>query len=326
MRFMDRIQNPRREQLFTMEGFGIWDPSVIKDEANGKHYLYGSRWPIQYGGYGWLTEGRIFRAEGDSPVGPFTFAEQLDHLVDYDWCRQANHNPKVTKIGDTHCLYYIGTHWEHGDRDPADKASWGRLWRNKRIGVATAPSPKGPWTPSPSNPILDARPDQWDRCLTSNPTVCVARDGRIHLIYKSASNFGQGKLVQNLGLAVADDVHGPYTRAGRSPLLPHNIEDPFVWGEKGCYRLLAKDMTGDVCGVHKAGILYTSTDAVEWELSEERLAYDLWVNWADGSRQEFHKMERPHLYLEDGQSRAIYHGAYAVFGQPTALLARELAP
>ena len=326
MRFIERIEAPKRDQFFSIPGYHVWDPSVIRDETRGIWHLYGSRWPAAYGMSGWLTDSRIFRAEGDSPAGPFRFAEELTALTEPAWSRHMNHNPKVMKIKGTYCLYYIGTRWNaDGAACRKDRRSWERVWCNKRIGVATAESPAGPWIPCPNNPVLDVRPGHWDCCLTSNP-VAFEKDDSVYMIYKSAPQIGSQPFVQQLGLTVADHVCGPYRRTGRSPLFSHNIEDPYVWREGDAYWMLSKDMTGNVCNVRQAGILYRSDDGVNWRLASEPLAYDLMVEWQDGSRQSFQRLERPHLYLEGGASLCLYHAALPGPGALAGILARRLRP
>lgn len=310
MDFRRRIRPATPDHLFTMSGYYVWDPSVVRDEPSGKYLLYGSRYPTETSREtGWLMHSSVFYADGATPLGPFRFVRELTELKGQQWSRHMVHNPKIVRVGETWCLFYIGTHW--GEADP-DKASrrvpehYNIVRYNQRIGVATAPTAHGPWTPSDKNPVIDVRLHSWDAALTANPAPWVGNDGNVYCIYKSAPLPDGRPLL--LGLAVADSVEGPYRRIGKSPLQDHDIEDPFVWKENGVFWMLAKDMQGSVSGLRHGGVLYTSKDGIDWRVAENSLGYDLTIRFTDGTESRHPFVERPHLYIEDGRPTAIYHG------------------
>lgn len=325
--FAASIEQPSRQRYLTMDGYFVWDGSLIRDER-GKYQLYASRWPVSLGFRAWLTDSHVIRAEADSLDGPFVFQEQLDGLNQQAWCREMTHNPRVYRLNDRYYLYYIGTCWQENDparaRAQADEAGfeeWTAIRFRQRIGLATADHAAGPWTPCETNPILHPRPDAWDCCLTVNPEVFQRADGRIQMIYKSSSGPREPLL---LGAAIADHPQGPFERIGPSPLMNDDIEDPCVWRAAGEYRMLVKDMTGDVCGRRNAGVLYRSDDALHWQQAGDKPAYDLRVHFREDDEPcEVRYVERPLVYVENGQPCCLLN---AVFVEPdtSGVLVRRL--
>ena len=58
---------------FRMDGYWVWDPSVVK-AADGKWHFFASRWPHSNPMHPtWLLTSEIVRAEGSRPEGPFEF-------------------------------------------------------------------------------------------------------------------------------------------------------------------------------------------------------------------------------------------------------------
>jgi beta-xylosidase len=320
--FAQRLVDPCQDHVFRMEGYFVWDGSLIRDD-DGRYHLFASRWPEDKGMRRWLTDSKVVRAESDSPTGPFEFKEQLDVLNEQPWAANMAHNPRTYRIGDTYYLYYIGTHWGEFDVEAArdgDRSQWEGIRFNQRIGIASAPHPSGPWTPYAGNPVLEPRPDCWDAKITVNPSVEVLPSGQILMIYKSTLDMGQPLI---LGAAIADQPEGPFERTGPSPLFEDNVEDPCFWEEDGRQWMLVKDMTGKVCGVRHAGVLYHSTDGLNWELAEPSLAYDLMLRWQDGEAVEARYVERPFVYLEDGKPRCLLNAV--LYGdQSSGVLVREL--
>jgi hypothetical protein len=176
----------------------------------------------------------------------------------------------------------------------------------KRIGLATAPSPEGPWT-RPSAPLLETRSGQWDNGITSNAAPCVLPDGSLRLLYKSSHRLGHSGGPFYLGLAGADHWSEPVRRLSDEPVIhfPHgHVEDPFLWHQNGRFYCLAKDMTGDLCGEKHAGVILESPDALQWSLRGK--AYSRKLLWDDGSEQVMGSFERPFLLLENGRPRCLY--------------------
>ena len=121
----------QRDSGFKMEGWHIWCGSVLRGE-DGRYHLFASRWPQATGfpeGYRQYSE--IVRAVAENPMGPYRFKEVvIGKRPGGKWDSAMAHNPAIYRVGNRFVLYYIG----------ADEGSTYR-----QIGVATAPSPEGPW-------------------------------------------------------------------------------------------------------------------------------------------------------------------------------------
>jgi len=95
----------------------------------------------------------------------------------------------------------------------------GRDGKTKQIGLATSTDLLH-WTKHEANPVLEARPDCWDRFLSTHPAPPFERDGRFYLLYRGMQALYQA---QGLGVAVsADMVHWQRLREG--PVIPPTEE------------------------------------------------------------------------------------------------------
>ncbi len=306
-----------REGGFRMEGYWVWDGSVIKGD-DGKYHMFASRWPKDITFHpGWMTNSEVVRAVADKPEGPYTFKEVVlpARGVEY-WDGRATHNPSITKHGDTYLLYYMGsTH-------PLDDAPRGEKFNlddhrcivaraNKRIGLATSKSLSGPWQRF-DKPILDTKPGTYYSFLTSNPAPTVHKDGSVFLMFKARRYNDKGKHgAMVLSAAKAKNYLGPYEVISDQPLFSPDhfgeVEDPFVWqSPEGGYEMIAKDMTGKLAGEKHAGIHAYSPDGKNWKLAANPKAYSRKVTWSDGKEQVMGQMDRPFLLFENGRPVMLF--------------------
>ncbi len=116
----------------------------------------------------------------------------------------------IFKDEDTYYWYYHA----RGDRELYPKGY--------RVGVATAPTPLGPWTRYEGNPILDYGPaESWDE--DSVDCVCVMREGAydlrpetdVYYIWYSA----EGPTGRHIGLATASSPLGPWKKYEGNPVV-----------------------------------------------------------------------------------------------------------
>jgi hypothetical protein len=94
------------------------------------------------------------------------------------------------------------------------KEVYGQVWNGKRVGVAVADSPQGPWKRL-DEPIMQPRPGQWDGAIISNPAPVIHDDGSVLLIYKSAPVTYPARnknRALHFGVATAPHYLGPYKR------------------------------------------------------------------------------------------------------------------
>lgn len=299
-----------------MDGYWVWDGSVIKGD-DGRYHMFASRWPKRLPFHpGWMTNSEIVRAVADRPEGPYTFQEVVFPArgAEY-WDGRATHNPSITKHGDTYILFYIGS--THPFADPGSDLNLNSphtivARSNKRIGIATAKSVAGPWTRL-DRPILDTEPGTFYSFLTSNPSPVVHEDASVLLVFKARRYEGVKHSAMMLGVARAAHYLGPYKVVGREPIFSSTrfgeVEDPFVWKTKGGYGMIAKDMTGKLVGEKHAAIYAVSRDGIDWKLADTPKAYSRTIRWSDGATQTMGQLERPFVLFENGRPAFLFAAA-----------------
>ncbi|WP_372011052.1 glycoside hydrolase family protein [Paenibacillus chitinolyticus] len=301
---------------FRMEGYWVWCGSAVKGE-DGRYHLFASRWPDSLPMHpGWLVSSEVVRAVSDTPEGPYTYAETVlpARGAEY-WDGRSTHNPHIVRIGDTYVLYYMGSTHPFADPEPGEPLRPEDpvtvvARSNKRIGIATASRPEGPWLRR-DEPVLTVRPGMFDSFLTSNPAPCVLEDGSVLLVYKARKYEGFRHGEMTIGAAKASHFEGPYTRLAEGPLFPpdFNIEDPFVWKTEDGFSMIAKDMTGRLCGEKYGGIRAFSPDGVTWSLCDPPKAYSRTFLWDDGVMRQAGNLERPFLLMEGGVPTHLFAAA-----------------
>jgi hypothetical protein len=285
----------------------IWCPSLVQAD-DGRWHLFASRWPKRLPFHpGWLVASEVIRAEAERPEGPFRFAEVVLWARGSAWWDgRSSHNPRVLRDGSRWVLFYMGSTHPFADVPAGaglhldDPRVVTARWR-KRIGVAVADRPEGPWT-RPDQPALDVRPGAFDAWLCSNPAPCRAPDGGWTMIYKARAELAGPKHgPMTLGLARATRAEGPWTREAQ-PVFPApglgEVEDPFLWRSARGFELLAKDMDGRLGGVRHSLIRAWSPDARDWRLDDPALFSDRRLRWPDGRVEQVASLERPSLLFD----------------------------
>ncbi|WP_273444745.1 glycoside hydrolase family protein [Neolewinella agarilytica] len=302
-----------KKSIFRNDSMSIWGGSVVKDDA-GIYHMYYSRWPRRLG-WAWVTDSEIAHATAPTAFGPFTFQDVTlpRRGADYwdGWC---THNPTVRRYNGKYYLYYMGNTGDQrvtsipGAENPNAHLNWSH--RNlQRIGVAVADNPNGPWERF-DEPLIDVSPDSnaIDALMTSNPSITQLIDGSYLLIYKGVAQkkrmpFG-GPVAH--GVAVSNSPTGPfYKQAGVEVFTIEGddfpAEDPFIWHHRGAYRAIVKDMRGIFTEAGRSLALFNSDDGLDWTLSEKPLLSDTQIFWEDGSITDVDHLERPQLYVENGE-------------------------
>ncbi len=306
MPFFNHIGPARRDGGFALDGYWIWDPGVVAG-PDGRWHMFASRWPMRLPMHpGWLIASEVIRAEANDPQGPYTFAEVvLPPRGRSFWDGRATHNPRIMAHGGRYYLFYTGITYE-GQPDSTltmDDPCVIAARASKRIGVAVADDPRGPWQ-RPDAPALPTCPDTFYSFLTSNAAPCIADDGSTLMIFKSRRHVGNSHSSMMLGLAAADSPTGPYRVIVDQPIFgPERfgeVEDPFLWhGEDGQYHLIAKDMTGRLCGEQGGGVAAVSSNGVDWQLADPPTAYTRRIRYTDGQLLTLGAFERVSLILQD---------------------------
>ncbi|CAN7164196.1 glycoside hydrolase family protein [Paenibacillus sp. LjRoot56] len=312
MNFQEMLRPVPAGAKFELDGWHVWCGSMTQD-AEGRYYLYYSRWPERAGFEAWVTHSEIAYAVADHPLGPFHHVDTAWTCRDsaVSWDRDVAHNPAILRHGNRYYLYYMGTHGPEFDLDrPADEATWWAYRNHQRIGVAVADHPAGPWTRGTS-PVLDVSPGEWDGLMTSNPTVCVTADGRILMMYKGVAEGPPPKGgAVNAGVAFADHPLGPFRKqpevAVSNPTNDWAVEDPYVWCHGNEYYSLMKDFQGYFTKFERGSVaLFESSDGIAWQPSRHVLAFDLQIPWAHRVAQSVLRLERPQLWFDESGMPAV---------------------
>jgi hypothetical protein len=318
-----RISSVSRACGFRMPGYHIWGSTVVRGEDN-RYHMFASRIPDYLRFHpGWMIASEIVRASADNPTGPYAFEEVvLPARGAQYWDGRSTHNPRMLKVDDTYLLYYMGSTHPFADITPATSdeltmdSKWAIVGRsNKRVGLATSKSVFGPWERL-DRPVLPTKPNTFYSFLTSNPSACLGKDGKIYLMFKGRAYLPDNThSSMSIGMAVADHYAGPYNVISATPLFAENklgeIEDPFMWSDADGFHMLAKDQHGKLTGAHGRGILANSSDALDWQLPDPPLAYTKTVEWEDGTTADLGNMERcSGLFDEDGNLTHLFFAVW----------------
>ncbi|MEW6355546.1 MAG: hypothetical protein AB1696_04410 [Planctomycetota bacterium] len=208
------IQIPGPNPILTTGGPGAWDEhwveccEVFKDEETYYLYYHGTardkkKWPR--GGY------RIGVATAPHPLGPWRKSERnpiLDLGPEGSWEEWSVACAFVLKEGaDKYYMWYSGMP-ERKPGTPSAPSPWS-------IGLATAPSPLGPWTRHQKNPIFDK---------FGYVGGVVKHEGK-YFLYTEHPIGATGPDYGPISLATSRSPEGPWTAYEGNPIL-----GPSDWG------------------------------------------------------------------------------------------------
>ena len=283
-------------RILDCEGWNVWCCSPVYGDDGRVHVLF-SRWRNAFSD--WLRTSEIAHAVADHPEGPYKITGTvLRGRGEGFWDADTIHNPTIHKVGDRFAMFYIGNNLPEAEKNNAHHAS------AQRIGLAVADSPEGPWTRiSDEAPLLDISPDesQWDSYLTTNPALLQHPNGQLWLYYKAWDRYNDG--LRKMGLAVAEQLEGPYLRHEGNPIVDFSaidaqVEDAYVWFENGGFHMLMRDM--GVIHPH-VGLYLCSEDGIHW--SEPQLGYDKSPVYFGGNVERF---ERPQILMKGGKADYLF--------------------
>ncbi len=311
LNFQDLIQPVPKSAKFSDDGFFTWGAGLVKSKVDKKYHLFYSRWPHDYGFRSWVSHSEIAHAVSDSPYGPFKFKDvALPPRDPAYWDGLVTHNPNIKYFNGKYYLYYMGN---TGDGLVTDSGLNFVHRNNQRIGVAVADDPNGPWERF-DKPIIDVSPDSTahDALMTSNPSVAQMPDGRFLMVYKAVGKKNEmpfGGPVVHLA-AFSDSPIGPFIKQSdpiftseKNEFFP--AEDPYIWSDNGCIYAIIKDQGGYFWNTGRSLILFKSTNGLDWKLAKNPLVYTLELNWENGAIQKMNAIERPQLYVENGNPKAL---------------------
>lgn len=182
---------------------------------------------------------------------------------------------------------------------------------NKRIGLAVAESPYGPWKRM-NEPIVKTEPNTFYSFLASNPSPVIQEDGSVLMIFKGRHYTKEDKhSSMALGVTYAKNIEGPYEVLNDKQPIFHvdgqgEAEDPFLWKDEKGYHIIFKDHVGKFTGEKGGGAMAHSSDGVNWVIDKDPKAYSLTVEWEDGSIEKQGQLERPFIYFENGKPMYVF--------------------
>ena len=302
---------------FAQDGYWVWGSSVVRGD-DGKYHMFVTRWP-QFLPFhpGWLVGSEIVHAVSDTPVGPYEFSEvSLPARGPEYWDGRSTHNPRIFRRDGKYILIYMGSTHPFEDVKKPEELNMSSPYlivarANKRVGMAVADSPYGPWERY-DEPILKTKPGTFYSCLTSNPSPWINEDGSVHMLFKSRRYkepypFHSDMMI---GVATAPSIDGPFEVIGDEPIFSvekmGEIEDPFLWRDATGFHMIAKDLRGTIVPQRHAGVMAHSVDGIDWQLDAEPLAYSRDVKWSDGQTITMGQLERPFGLIEDGKITHLF--------------------
>lgn len=305
-----------RTPAFESEGYWVWGSSVVKGE-DGKYHMFVSRFPKSLPFHpGWMVASEIVHAVSDVPQGPYKFSDvALPARGSQYWDGRSTHNPRILKQNGKYYLIYMGS--THPFADPTYKqltldSPWCIVGRsNKRIGMAVADSPYGPWKRL-DEPILKTKVNTFYSFLTSNPSPIIQEDGSVMMIFKGRSYKGNdGNSEMSLGMAYAPSIEGPYQVLNNDqPIFQVDgqgeAEDPYLWKDKDGYHAIFKDHVSKFTGERGGGVMAHSKDGIRWTVDKNPKAYSRTVEYSDGKVEMQGQLERPFILFEDGKPAYIF--------------------
>ncbi len=300
---------------FKMKDYIVWGGSVIQGDDQ-RYYMFASRWPKATTMRNWVTNSEIVLASADEAVGPYHFEKVILPARGSEfWDGMVTHNPTIRRHDGKYILFYTGTTYDFEmPTTQVTRETYEQVWNGKRVGVAVADSPYGPWRRM-DEPILQPRPGNWDGAIISNPSPVIHPDGSVHLIYKSAPvpyPARNDNRALHFGVATAPHYLGPYQRLNDGEKIQitgaedAHVEDPYTWAADGYYHMIGKLFGDEITGEKGAGFYAYSTDGVHWTLPEQPKAYSREILFTDGSRRTQLRHERPQVLVQDGKPTHIF--------------------
>lgn len=301
-----------RTPAFESEGYWVWGSSVIKGN-DGKYHMFVSRFPKSLPFHpGWMVASEIVHAISDTPEGPYKFSDiALPARGAQYWDGRSTHNPRILEYQNKYYLIYMGS--THPFANPTyDQLTLDSPWctvgrSNKRIGLAIADSPYGPWKRF-DEPILKTKPNTFYSFLVSNPSPIIQEDGSVMMIFKGRTYVGDDKFSDMaLGMAYAPSIEGPYTVVNNGqPIFQVDgqgeAEDPFLWKDSRGYHAIFKDHVAKFTGEKGGGVMAHSPNGIQWTIDKDPKAYSRTVEWEDGKVEMQGQLERPFLLFENGKA------------------------
>ncbi len=272
------------------ETYFYWDGKIIKGE-DGKYHLYGSHWlhsigfgPPAGGSTGWETSIPV-EAVSDNVMGPYI--SQGNCYAKNQEGTDEGHNVTALVLPSGSAPYTL---------------SVGEIIPGQMFGSSSA---NGPWTPLG---LVKTNTNGHSACgdLSSNFTFTVGPDNRLWAT-------SRGGCVMD-----SDQVLGTY-KVETNSVLPNlengdngDAEDEVIWYSGGYYHIVYNywNVQRAYHIMSKDGVTgWTSTGLAYQAAQSPANANSKWLRYTDGTVNQWHNMERPGVYQENGH---VTHFTFAV--------------
>jgi hypothetical protein len=266
------------------ETYFYWDGKILKGE-DGKYHLYASHWlhsvgfgPPAGGATGWETSIPM-EAISDNVMGPYVSQGNC-----YSKNQEGNdegHNVTAV-VSSTGASRYT--------------LSVGEIVPGQMFGASSA---NGPWT---SLGLVKTNSNGHSSCgsLSSNFTLTVSPDNRFWAT-------SRGGCVMD-----SDQVIGTY-KVETNSVLPNlenndngNAEDEVIWYSGGYYHIVYNywNVQRAYHIMSKDGVTGWTSTGLAYQASQSPAnANSKWLRYTDGTVNQWHNMERPGVYQENGHVR-----------------------
>jgi len=286
----DSLQPSPLENGFSMPGYYLWCPSVIK--VGDTYHMFATRWPAQYGMGGWTSYSECVRATSKNLLGPYKFEEVvLQKRSKEHWDNARISNVRIVRVADTYVLYYTGA--------------------AEQTGYAWSKSIIGPWTRCES-PVMKG----------GDPAILVRPDNSIYVMARSKDN--------RIIAFTAQTFDAPYKPVSSDKnLFPSDTQlgEPCIWGTGRRINILISDLNGRVADIRNAVMQYYSKDGLKYTLVNGERVFTKQIQYDDGTTETFARRECPFVYVnEKGEAIALFTGAFPEKKGEARILAQPIKP
>ena len=268
-----------------LSDYCYWDGSIIKDDETGKYYMFASRWN-QAGGHwgqdgidGWQGSQAIY-AVSDSLYGPYEDQGPIwpDHY------EGAGHNVFAFKLSESDPLV------QEGYKYAIVVSDVGKYGNEVNGTFHIAKSLDGEWEHRGKMQV------DTNNFSLSNISILVRPDGKYEAINRNGDIATSDSLLGNWNVESTRlwwNVQG---------MPSENVEDPVIWYSDGLYHCVANKWDA------KQAYYLTSKDGLtNWTL-QPGTAYTpttQFLEYEDGTENNWTKLERPNVYIENGTLTAF---------------------
>jgi hypothetical protein len=142
-------------------------------------------------------------------------------------------------------------------------------------------------------------------------SLVKGQDGFYHMYYSRwPKNLGWAWVTHSeVAHAISNSPFGPFVKhdglvfAFEGERFP--AEDPYIWYQDGRYRAIVKRIKHEGQKRTFSLVQYDSEDGFDWRASKYHDISERIVEWNDGRQQQFTHLERPQVFLENGEPEAL---------------------